>query len=688
MTIEEAAKELLELKGLLLRYQREYYVEGRPSVLDLEYDKLFDRLLSLEKKFPNLVTPDSPSHRVGSDLDASFPEVSHTLPVLSLDKAYSANEVLAWIRKLEAGSGRRLTFVLEEKIDGVSIVLYYEKGFLARAVTRGNGYVGNDVTANVKTIRSIPLTVDRTEDFAVRGEIFLPLDRFEKLNAEMETPYANPRNLASGSLRRNKSSEVAKIPLGILVYEGFFPSSVPLRSHWDVVNELARLSFPMNSRSLLLDPALRPKDSQADLGIEDRVYPVEDLDSLIERFTRERDDLTYQIDGLVFKVNELDVREVLGYTGHHPRWAVAYKFESPEGLTRVLKIEIQVGRTGRITPVARVEPVQVGGATIVNVTLHNQDYVNALELSEGDLVAVSRRGDVIPAVERVVEKNEGGKLWKIPELCPSCGTTLVDRGAHRFCPNSSVCPDQRKGRLIFFAGKGQMDIENLGSETIDFLWTEGFVKDLPDLFRIPYEKLKDYPGFGEKKVELIRQGVQKSLNRPFEALLPSLGIPEVGTKATEVLVAGGYDSVEKLFDVADRKDLPALTELHGIGDKTAERIIEEFSRPELRALVAELKSLGLKFQASVREAFGLPKVFEGQSWCVTGSFEHFKPRDLAMEEVKKRGGKVVSSVSGATTHLLAGDGAGSKLEKAKSLGVAIVTEEKFLKLLNPLSPGS
>ncbi len=683
MTIEEAAEELLELKGLLLRYQREYYVEGRPSVADVEYDRKFDRLLFLEREFPELVTSDSPSHRVGSDLDASFPEVPHTIPVLSLDKAYTAQDVASWMEKTRKTSEKPLSFVAEEKIDGVSIVLYYEAGALARAVTRGNGYVGNDVTANVKTIRSIPLRVSRSDGFAVRGEIFLPVDRFEELNAKSEIPYVNPRNLASGTLRRNKSSEVAKVPLRIFVYEGFF--TPPLASHREVVEELSRLGFPVNPRTFLLDPSCARGSGEGETGFRDDVRSPEDLPAIIEKFSAERAGLRYQIDGLVFKVNELDARESLGFTGHHPRWAIAYKFESPEGLTRVAKIEIQIGRTGRVTPVARVEPVEVGGATIVNVTLHNQDYIDALELSEGDTVAVSRRGDVIPAVERVVEKNEEGESYKMPEFCPSCGSRLVDRGAHRFCPNSAACPDQRKGRLVFFAGKGQMDIENLGAETIDFLWNEGLVDDIPDLYRIPYEKLKDYPGFGDRKVDLIRQGVEKSLSRPFEVVLPSLGIPEIGTKVTEILVQGGFDSIDKLIALADSGNGDALLALHGIGEKTAERIMEEFKRPELRALIAELKEIGLKFTSVPGTEPELPRIFEGQSWCVTGSFEHYKPRDLAMDEVKKRGGKVVSAVSGATTHLLAGEGAGSKLEKARALGVKVVTEEEFLTLLSPPS---
>ncbi|MDR1317603.1 MAG: NAD-dependent DNA ligase LigA [Spirochaetales bacterium] len=673
MTRDEAKRELGELRGLLGRYQHEYYVAGRPSVADIEYDRLFDRLVCLEREFPDFVCPDSPSMRVGSDLDADFPEVEHRIPVLSLDKAYTAAQVWAWMNKSCVAAGRRLSFMMEEKIDGISLVLYYEDGVLARAVTRGNGFVGNDVSSNARTIREIPLRVERPGRFAVRGEVYLPVGVFEGLNAGMQTPYANPRNLAGGTLRRNKSSETAKVPLRIFVYEGFFeegPGYEAPESHTAVMEELRRLGFAVNPRNVPI-PA-------EDAASEERVA------GLIGDYAKARAGLSYQIDGLVFKVDEIGVRGELGFTGHHPRWAIAFKFESPEGLTRVLKIEVQVGRTGRVTPVARVEPVEIGGATIENITLHNQDYINALELSEGDLVAASRRGDVIPAVERVIEKNGESPLWRMPDTCPSCGAGLVDRGAHRFCPNTEACPQQCKGRLIFFAAKDQMNIENLGGETIEFLWNEGMIRDIPDLYRIPYEKLEGCAGFGKRKVELIRQGIEKSRAQPFEVTLPSLGIPEVGTKVTEILIENGFDSVDKLFDIAARNDAACLLSLYGIGEKTAQRIIEEFSRPETRTLVNALQAEGLSFAAEKKKAApDAPRTFAGQTWCVTGSFEGWKPRDLAMEEVKKRGGKVVSAVSGNLTHLLAGEKAGgSKLDKAKKLGVTIVTEAEFRALLD------
>jgi DNA ligase (NAD+) len=665
MIPNEIRREVEDLRERILQYQREYYIEGRPSVSDREYDRLFDRLLDLENRFPELKTPDSPTHRVGSDLDSDFPEVRHTVPVLSLDKAYSPEEVFSWMEKVSQSVGRPLSFVLEEKIDGVSIVLYYREGYLYQAVTRGNGYVGNDVTPNVKTIRQVPLHVSKKESFFVRGEIYLPVAQFEALNATMDPPYANPRNLVGGALRRKKSRETARIPLQLFVYDGFFEPSPP--EHWLVIEELKILGFPINPRNVFIPST----------GVN-----LSEIRRLVDRFSRERKELPYQIDGLVFKVNELVVRDALGYTEHHPRWAIAYKFEAPYGASRVKKIEIQVGRTGRITPVARIEPVEVGGATIENVTLHNQDYIDALELSEGDVVAVSRRGDVIPAIEKVLEKNESAPLYRIPGTCPSCGAQLEERGAHTFCPNTNGCPAQLKGRLQFFAGKDGLDIDYLGEETIEFLWNEGLVRNIQDLYRIPWDRLQEYPGFGERKVELLRRGIEKSKEAPFERLLPALGIPEVGPKVTELLINAGYDSFEKLFNLADKKDIDSLLSIPGIGPKTAERILEEFSRPDLRNLIRDLEAIGFNMHHQRKEEeSSLPQIFQGQTWCVTGSFEHFKPRDLAMEEVKKRGGRVVPSVTGAVTHLLAGESPGSKLVKAKSLGVRIVTEKEFLEML-------
>jgi DNA ligase (NAD+) len=682
---EQAAKEIEDLCRRLGRYQHEYYVLGRPSVSDREYDRLFDRLSDLEKAFPQLRRPESPTVRVGSDLTSDLPEASHTIPVLSLDKAYSAVELEAWIAKTERNAGRwaaadsSLSYVIEEKIDGASIVLYYEQGLLVRAVTRGNGLVGNDITGNVKTIGAVPLRLSSEISLAVRGEIFLPRSLFDRINARQEIPYANPRNLASGTLRRVKSSEVAAVPLDIFVYEGYF-SSGP-QTHVGILEELEKLGFKVNPHTGFFSDrhdaaALRLQHSGWSVG------KVAEIPYYLEQLRSNRRERDYEIDGLVIKVNELPARESLGFTGHHPRWAIAFKFEAPEAQSTIENIEVQVGRTGRITPVARIKPVRLSGSTIANATLHNQDYVDLLELAIGDRVSISKRGDVIPAVERVVEKNEqGNRTWKMPSTCPSCSGPLVRRGAHQFCPNHD-CPAQIRGRIHFFASRGQMDIETLGPETLELLIERAIIRDVEDLYSFDSEALTGLPGFGEKKIRLIREGIEKSKQQPYRTVLVALGIPEVGQKVVELLIEAGYRDIDSLLAAADRADPAVFTSIHGIGEKTAGTLIEELARPDIRRRIEALEAAGLKLseEAPARiEGSGL--AFAGQSWCVTGSFEHFKPRELAAEEIKRRGGRVTAGVSSNTTHLLAGPGAGGKLQKARRLGVRIVEESEFLQML-------
>ncbi len=661
MNKKEISEEIRRLSDLLRLYQHSYYVMADPQVSDLEYDKLFDKLIELENENPELKAPDSPTARVGSDLVSELPEVDHSIPVLSLDKAYTAEEVISWMDKTGRNAGMDISFSVEEKIDGISIVLYYEDGILVRAVTRGNGYTGNDVTANVKTIGSVPLKLTEAINVAVRGEIYLPKDQFEKLNKKMDPPYANPRNLAAGTIRRIKSSETAKVPLNIFVYEGFFEEQ-PLEQK-EIIKKLKNLGFRISSRISFLESS-------------------SELESYINKSAEQREGLPYEIDGLVIKVNEIKAREALGYTGHHPRWAIAYKFESPQAVTVLKDIDVQVGRTGRITPVGRVEPVLIGGSTVSNVTLHNQEYINSLEAAAGDTVAVSKRGDVIPAVERVIEKGENPvPVWHMPDNCPSCGSPLIKKGAHHFCPDRS-CPDQIRGRIFFFVDRKQMDIENFGPETVEFLISRGMISDVEDIYTFDYDKLIDQKGFGEKKTALIKDGIKKSLDQPFITVLSSLGIPELGKKAAELLINAGFDSIDKLIAAADADDVDSLVAVHGIGELTAKTIINELKRSELRKRISALRAAGLRFEAADSEKLPSEGIFSGQSWCITGSFDNFKPREAALDEVKKRGGSTVSSITGKTTHLLCGKGGGSKRTKAEKLGVIIVEEKEFLELIN------
>lgn len=677
-------REIETLSQQLREYQKAYYVDARPTVSDLEYDRLFDRLQALEAAHPEFCFPDSPTVRVGSDLNSDFPEVSHTIPVLSLDKAYESSDVSAWMAKTEIKAEQELSFVVEEKMDGLSIVLYYESGVLVRAVTRGNGEVGNDVTANVKTIASIPLRLPVAENIAVRGEIFLPKEEFLALNAILETPYANPRNLAAGTLRRIKSSEVAKVPLRIFVYEGFWEGEHPFYDHISILATLASYGFTLNPNTALFCKSKEEAHRRLkEVSLQAQAFSFDEFDSYVLRHTEDRAALPYEIDGLVMKVNELAVRESMGYTEHHPRWALAYKFESPQAQTVVLAIDVQVGRTGRITPVARVNPVVVGGSTVSNITLHNQDYINMLELAIGDSVEISKRGDVIPAVERVIEKNEeGNHVWQLPSTCPSCNTALVVRGAHSFCPND-FCPEQISARLKFFVGKAQMDIDSFGPETITTLVNLGLLKDVSDIYTIDYERaLSDVPGFGEKKIRAIQAGVEKSKSQPYRRVLVSLGMREIGKKAADVLVSGGMRNIDALLDIADREDEDALTAIKQIGPKTARLLLDALNDPIMRNRIAALRKVGLQFEEQESQDEASEQIFAKQLWCVTGSFDHFNPRSRALEEIEKRGGRTSSSVTGKTTHLLSGKKAGSKLTQANKLGVTVVDEEQFLALIS------
>lgn len=684
MDIKEEIKALTEKLKI---YQDTYYKEGVSLVSDQEYDRLFDKLKKLEDEYPDLRENDSPTLRVGSDLNNDFPEVKHTIPVLSLDKAYSKEEVLSFFSKSIDKEGGMLSFAAEEKIDGISMVLYYEDGHLVRAVTRGNGEVGNDVTANIMTIKTVPLTLPESVDLAVRGEVYLPKKDFLRLNALEEDEKkraANPRNLAAGTVRRQKSQEAAAVPLNIFCYEGFWSdkSKTP-KDHLHILKKLKNLGFRIDPDfAFFASTKERAEAALKEAGLEGDAYSFDEIEAYIQKEVDERKGLEYEIDGLVFKINELDVREKFGYTEHHPRWAIAYKFESPQATTVLESITCQVGRTGRITPVAEVAPVALGGSTIRRATLHNQEYIDELELAIGDTVSITKRGDVIPAVEEVLEKNTlGNTTYKMPSTCPCCGTELILDGAHQFCPNYN-CPDQVKGRIAFFASRDMMDIETLGPKTVEILYDKGLLKSVEDIYSADYDSLFGTPGIGEKTIKLLKSGVKESINQPFKVVLASLGIAELGPKMADILISGGFDDISKLIAAASTGSKELFTAIKGVGDSTATLIIEAFKDPKLLSTVSELRKAGLHMASSDDETEAdYPQIFKGEVWCVTGSFEHFNPRSKAMAEVEKRGGRTVTSVTGKTTHLLAGKGGGSKLADAAKVGAKIVSEDEFIALL-------
>jgi DNA ligase (NAD+) len=676
-------KRIEELSKELLRHQYLYYVKAEPEISDREYDRMFDELLELEKKYPELTPGNSPTKRVGSDLDNTFPEKKHTIPVLSLDKEYTGEELEKWLTKTIKNAHRGLSFVVEEKIDGASIVLYYKTGQLESALTRGNGIVGNDVIENVRTIKQVPLVTDETTDFTVRGEIYIKKSEFDTYNQTFDNKYSNPRNLAAGSLRNIKSSVVANVPLNIFTYEGFFESTIT-NDHILALSKLKELGFRINKNMGFFS------DNKEKIAIVREKLPgittgdIGDLTVYVKERRAERDRLDYEIDGLVVKVNELDVRETLGYTSHHPRWAVAFKFDAPKAQTKLIDIQVQIGRNGRVTPVGLLEPVKIAGSVVARATLHNQEYIDMLELGRGDFVSISKRGDIIPAVEEVIEKDlDHPTVFKFPTACPFCGSSLEKDGAHHFCKNRE-CPERIKRSIIWFAAKNQMDIDTLGEKTIAFMFEKGHIKSIPDLYTFDYNELLKEEGFKEKKVNNIKTSVENSKQKPFRKVLTALGFDGLGTSAVSDLVKNGFNSIEKIIETASRKNAEDFSRIEGFGEIMARLIIQHFTDPQNLALIDALKKIGLNFREDMEEPIEMEEkalTFKDQVWVITGSFEHFAPRTKAAEEIEKRGGKVAGSVSSKTTHLLAGSSPGSKLDKAKKLKVSVINETGFLEML-------
>lgn len=665
---DEIIKRMQALEKKLTEYSDAYYKQNRPIVSDAEYDRTFDTLLELENKYPEFKNPLSPTTKVQSDLDVFLTEAEHTVPVLSLDKAYSVNEILSFVNRCKKENKNNISFTLEEKIDGLSVVLYYENGVLKRALTRGNGKVGNDVTLSALRIKDIPHKLTKNVDIAVRGEVYMTKEAFSRINATLEEPYSSTRNLASGLLRRIDKNDLAShLPLDIFVYEGWESTENNIKEHPDMLEYLKTLGFRINENYTVFSSDNSTK------------YPsINEIEKYIDDKTKERKTLLYDIDGLVLKLNNFDERETMGYTEHHPRWAIAYKFESPMGKSHVLSIDVSVGRTGRITPVATLEKVELLGATITKATLHNSDFINTLELAIGDEVSISRRGDVIPAIEDVTEKNEmGNTTYRLPEICPSCGTKLITKGASLLCPNLE-CPERTRGEIEYFVSKDCMDIDGVGPAVLNDLINAGVLKSYDDLYYIDYNSvLSSLPGYKERKITSVINAIEKSKEQPFIRVLASLGIEGVGLSTAEKLINGGINCFDKFYEIATDNNIALLTSINDIGEITALNIIKAFSSPILKNRIARLRDAGLKMNEESSDNALLNNSLEGQSWCVTGSIMGYKNPDLAMEEMKKRGARVVSSVSKKTTHLLVGSAPGSKLEKAIAFGTTIVRDTDF-----------
>ncbi len=663
------AKEIEPLREEIRRHEYLYYVLDQPEISDAKFDKLMNRLKELEAARPELVTLDSPTQRVGGAPREGFQTVRHARAMLSLDNAYSYEELGEFDRRVRELAGReRVDYVCEHKFDGLSISLQFENGLLARGVTRGDGTTGEDVTPNVRTIRSIPLRVDAAAakklglgaSFEVRGEIIMTRKAFEEVNRQQDEQggkhFANPRNAAAGSVRVLDPAITAQRRLDFYGYFAFVNGRVPLKRHSDVLAALEKLHFKI-SRDHEVCPT------------------IEKVEEFCTRWDTRREKLPYEVDGVVIKVNETPLQEELGFTAKAPRWAIAYKWPARQETTVVNDILVQVGRTGALTPVAVLEPVQVGGVTVSRSTLHNMDEIERLGLQIGDSVLIERAGEVIPHVVKVVKKGAHRRPFHIPEKCPECGSRIhkaEGEVAYR-CVNAA-CPAKRKESLLHFAGRHAMDIDGLGEKIVDQLVDNGMVKDFADLYHLELEPLANLERMAEKSAQNLLDEIEESKSRGLARLIYALGIRFVGER-TGQLLAEHFGSMEKLAEAG----LEELTNVTEVGPKVAASIAEFFSEPANRKVIQRLQKAGLKMKEERRA----PKdsSLAGKTFVFTGGLAH-RSREEAGALVIDRGGKVSSSVSKKTDYVVVGTDPGSKYDKAKELGVTILDEARFEKLLS------
>jgi len=652
-----------ELERQLRHHQKLYYIKHAPEISDVEFDRLFAELQKLEEKHPELASPHSPTRQIGSDLSGDFPRFQHTVPVLSLSNTYSTAEALQWAQKI-AREFQNVTFSVQWKIDGATLVCYYHEGQLERAVTRGSGQIGDEITANARTIADIPHHLTEIVDLVVRGEVYMHFQDFDDFNQLAGNRYANPRNLTAGSLKQKNPADVALRPLRYVAFDGYSATAA--------IKDDARMQEWLNRLGV---------STFADQSFVE----CEALEEEILRRESLRFSLPYPVDGLVLKVSAYGQREELGFTAAFPRWATALKFTPDSAETEILSIDVAVGRTGRVTPRAILKPVRLAGTTVQHATLHNADYIKKLGARIGARVRVSKRGEIIPAVEEVLDPGKG-KPFRFPVRCPSCQSPLVrpDQMADYFCYQID-CPEKIIAGLIFFAGRRQMDIAGLGEKIVRILYDKGLIRTIADIYRLENHRaeLEAMEGFGKKSVDQLLRGIADSKKQLFSKVLYSLGLRDLGPAVSDLLIRAGLSSMDALLSLSDAPDATErLGKIHGIGPTTSQAIAQQLRDPTLRSLIAELKEVGLSLSMPPEEKKAdLEAIFAGQTWCVTGSFEQFKPRDKAMELVRERGGRVVSAVTRATTHLLAGEAAGSKLEKARELGLTIVSEAEFARLL-------
>lgn len=663
------AKEKIDrLRADLHRHNYNYYVLNAPEISDKEFDDMMRELQNLEQAYPEYVDENSPTMRVGSDLNKDFVQVAHKYPMLSLGNTYSESEVTDFYNRVKESLNEDFEICCELKYDGTSISLTYENGRLLRAVTRGDGEKGDDVTDNVKTIRSIPLVLHHgnyPQSFEIRGEILMPWESFEALNRERELReeplFANPRNAASGTLKSQNSAVVAARKLDAYLYY-LLGEDLPCDGHYENLQTAKTWGFKISDHM---------KKAQT----------LQDIFDYINYWDTERKNLPVATDGIVLKVNSLRQQRNLGYTAKSPRWAIAYKFQAERALTRLNKVSYQVGRTGAITPVANLNPVQLSGTVVRRASLHNADIIEGLDLHIGDMVYVEKGGEIIPKITGVAKEmrdsNLGEKVVFITH-CPECGSKLIryEGEAAHYCPNETACPPQIKGKIEHFISRKAMNIDGLGPETVDLFYQQGLIKDVSDLYRLRIENIESLERMGRKSAENIVKSIEQSKFVPYERVLFALGIRFVGETVAKRLSRFATD-ITQLYQAS----IDTLTEVDDIGEKIAQSVVSYFQNPQNKALVERLRHIGLQMQQNAEEMAEKTDKLAGQNVVISGVFTYHS-RDEYKALIEKHGGKNTGSISGKTSFILAGDSMGpAKLEKARKLGIRIVNEDEFLQMI-------
>lgn len=662
-------EQITQLRDELNRHNYNYYVLNSPTISDFEFDAKLRELQQLENAHPEFFDPNSPTQRVGSDLNAAFVQVAHRYPMLSLANTYSAGDVADWYERVSRSLGEPFEVVCELKYDGTSISLIYENGALQQAVTRGDGIRGDDVTANVRTIRSIPLQLhgDFPDQFEIRGEILMPWTVFERLNREREAQeeplFANPRNAASGTLKMQNSAEVARRGLDAYLYY-LLGETLPCDNHYDNLQRAASWGFKVSD-------AMK------------RCTSLQEILNYIDYWDTERKQLPVATDGMVLKVNSLRQQKNLGFTAKSPRWAIAYKFQAELACTRLNSVSYQVGRTGVITPVANLDPVQLSGTVVKRASLHNADIIAGLDLHIGDMVYVEKGGEIIPKITGVDTDARlllGDKIG-FTKTCPECGTPLVrdENEAAHYCPNEDGCAPQIKGKMEHFVSRKAMNIDGLGEETIALLYDNGLLHNVADIYELRVPDMARLERLGAKSAHNIKDGIEASKQVPFARVLFALGIRYVGETVAKKLAAA-FRSIDALATAT----FDQLTAVPDIGESIAQSVVAYFAQPKHRQLIERLRAYGLQLEADP-DTLPAYDTLKGLSIVISGVFTHHS-RDEYKAIIEQHGGKNVGSVSGATSFILAGDNMGpAKLEKAKKLGVKIVGEEEFLQIIETKS---